>query len=406
LLFLLKTNKSLPLCKTIALDSVQPTQTLIAKTIAGLEEILAAELIQLGAQDVKTIKRAVSFVGDTQLLYKANLWCRTALRILKPLYSFPAATNEALYKGIYEFEWEKIFSVDNTFAIDTVVNDSSFTHSHFVSQKVKDAIADKFRSVGGSRPTVNIENPDIRINIHIYKYICDVSLDSSGESLHKRGYRVAGGLAPLSEVLAAGLILLSGWNGEGNFIDPMCGSGTIVIEAALISQHIAPGIFRKSFSFMNWKDFDASLWNELKRQATEQQTECSCHISGSDIEARAIRNTRGNIISAGMQKSISLQVAAFNEFKAPEGGGVMIINPPYGERMVEDDIVAFYKSIGDALKKNYHGYDAWIISSDMNALKFLGLKPTRKITIFNGPLECRYMKFSIYEGSKRTKFNQ
>jgi putative N6-adenine-specific DNA methylase len=392
------------LLKITTLDSSQ--QTYIAKTIAGLEEILAAELIQLGAQDVKTIKRAVSFTGNTQLLYKANLWCRTALRILKPLFTFPAATNEQLYKGIYEYDWEKIFSIDNTFAIDSVVNDSSFTHSHFVSQKVKDAIADRFRSIGGSRPTVNIENPDIRINIHIYKDVCDVSLDSSGESLHKRGYRVAGGLAPLSEVLAAGLILLSDWDGKRNFIDTMCGSGTIVIEAALIAQHIAPGSFRKSFSFMNWKDFDASLWNELKRQAVEQQTESSCRISGSDIEARAIRNTRGNVISAGMQKSISLQVAPFSEFKAPEGGGVMIINPPYGERMVEDDIVAFYKSIGDALKKNYHGYDAWIISSDMNALKFLGLKPTRKIAIFNGPLECRYMKFGIYEGSKRTKFNQ
>jgi len=392
------------LCKTITLDSAQ--QTYIAKTISGLEETLAAELTRLGAQDVIPIKRAVSFTSDKQLLYKANLWCRTALRILKPLFTFPAATNEALYKGIYEYGWEKIFSVNNTFAIDAVVNDSSFTHSHFVSQKVKDAIADKFRSLGGTRPTVNIENPDIRINIHIYKDICDVSLDSSGESLHKRGYRVAGGLAPLSEVLAAGLVLLSGWDGKSNFIDTMCGSGTIIIEAALIAQHIPPGSFRKSFSFMNWKDFDISLWNELKKQATEQQTESNCRISGSDIEARAIRNTRGNVISAGLQKSISLQVAAFNAFKVPEGGGVMIINPPYGERMVEDDIVAFYKSIGDALKKNYHGYDAWIISSDLNALKFIGLKPTRKITIFNGPLECRYMKFGIYEGSKRTKFNQ
>jgi len=387
------------------LNSTLQSQILIAKTIAGLEEILAKELTVLGAQDVKTLKRAVSFSGDKKLLYEANLWCRTALRILQPLYSFPARTNEQLYKGINDFKWESIFSVDNTFAIDSVVNDSSFTHSHFVSQKVKDAIADRFRSISGTRPTVNIENPDIRINIHIYKDQCDVSLDSSGESLHKRGYRVAVGLAPLSEVLAAGLILLSGWNGQTNFVDPMCGSGTILIEAALIAQNVPPGIFKKSFSFVNWKNYDAELWQKVKRQAAEKQKLINCYISGSDISARAIRNTRGNIIAANLQKVISLQVASFEDFNPPEGGGVMLINPPYGERLQEDDIVTFYKNIGNILKKKYGGYEAWIISSDMNALKYVGLKPTRKITIFNGPLECRFMKFSIYAGSKKDKYN-
>lgn len=386
------------------MNSSQETQTLIAKTVAGLEEILAGELIALGAQDVKTLKRAVSFSGDIKLLYETNLWCRTALRILKPLYSFPAEITEELYKNIYDYRWENIFSVDNTFAIDSVVNDSSFTHSHFVSQKVKDAIADRFRSINGTRPTVNIENPDIRINIHIYKDQCDVSLDSSGESLHKRGYRVAVGLAPLNEVLAAGLIMLSGWNGQTNFADPMCGSGTILIEAALIAQNIPPGSFKKSFSFMNCKDYDAELWQKVKRQATEKQKLINCYISGSDISARAIRNTRGNMITANLQKVISLQVASFEDFNPPEGGGVMLINPPYGERLQEDDIVAFYKNIGNSLKKKYNGYEAWIISSDINALKFIGLKPTRKITIFNGPLECRFMKFSIYAGSKKDKY--
>ena len=382
----------------------QQNQTFIAKTVAGLEETLAGELAAFGAQEVKTIKRAVSFSGNKKLLYLSNLWCRTALRILKPLCSFPASTNEELYKNIYNYRWETVFSVDNTFAIDSVVNDSSFTHSHFVSQKVKDAVADRFRSTNGTRPTVNIENPDIRINIHIYKDRCDVSLDSSGESLHKRGYKVAAGLAPLSEVLAAGLVLLSGWNGQANFLDPMCGSGTILIEAALIAQNIPPGIFKKSFSFMNWKDYDATLWQNVKREATEKQKPFNCYLSGSDISTRAIRNTRGNVIEANLQKAISLQVASFEEYNPPEGGGVMIINPPYGERLQEDDIVAFYKSIGDALKKKYKGYDCWIISSDMNALKFIGLRPTRKITVFNGPLECRFMKFSIYEGSKKDRY--
>jgi len=388
------------------LNSTQQPQTLIAKTIAGLEETLADELTLLGAKDVKVITRAVSFSGDNKLLYEANLWCRTALRILKPLYAFPASTNDQLYQNIFNYPWEEIFQVDNTIAIDSVVNDSSFTHSHFVSQKVKDAIADRFRSKTGTRPSVDIENPDIRINIHIYRDVCDVSLDSSGESLHKRGYRVAGGLAPLSEVLAAGLVLLSGWDKQRNFIDPMCGSGTILIEAALIALNIAPGSFKKSFSFMNWKDYDASLWQQIKTAAIEKQKINDVYISGSDIEARVIRNARGNVIAANLQKNINLLVGPFDTFKPPAGGGVMIINPPYGERLEQEDIVAFYKSIGDSLKKNFAGYDAWIISSDMNALKFIGLKPTRKIPIFNGPLECRFMKFSVYAGSKKDQYTQ
>ncbi len=388
------------------MNSTQQPQTLIAKTIAGLEETLADELTLLGAKDVKVITRAVSFSGDNKLLYEANLWCRTALRILKPLYAFPASTNDQLYQNIFNYPWEEIFQVDNTIAIDSVVNDSSFTHSHFVSQKVKDAIADRFRSKTGTRPSVDIENPDIRINIHIYRDVCDVSLDSSGESLHKRGYRVAGGLAPLSEVLAAGLVLLSGWDKQRNFIDPMCGSGTILIEAALIALNIAPGSFKKSFSFMNWKDYDASLWQQIKTAAIEKQKINDVYISGSDIEARVIRNARGNVIAANLQKNINLLVGPFDTFKPPAGGGVMIINPPYGERLEQEDIVAFYKSIGDSLKKNFAGYDAWIISSDMNALKFIGLKPTRKIPIFNGPLECRFMKFSVYAGSKKDQYTQ
>ena len=388
------------------MNSEQKPNIFIAKTISGLEEVLAGELTALGAKDIQIITRAVSFSGDKKLLYEANYWCRTALRILKPLFSFKAATNDELYKNIYDYEWENVFSVDNTFSIDAVVNDSTFTHSHFVSLKVKDAIADKFRNKGGARPSVNTEDPDIKINIHIYQDHCDISLDSSGESLHKRGYRVAVGLAPLSEVLAAGLVLLSGWDGKKNFVDPMCGSGTLLIEAALIAQNIPPGIFKKTFSFMKWKDFDRNLWEEIKREATNKEKEMECRITGSDISARAIRNTRGNVIAANLQKAISLQVASFDEFKPPEGNGVMVMNPPYGERIEQEDIVGFYKSIGDSLKRNYGGYDAWIISSDLNAMKFIGLKPTRKIAVFNGPLECRFMKFSIYEGSKKAKFNQ
>ena len=380
-------------------------QEYIAKTISGLEEVLAEELVLLGAVEIKTLKRAVGFRGDLALLYTANLWCRTALRILKPLFAFQVNSNEELYKQVLAFNWEDIFSVDQTFAIDSVINDSVFTHSHFVSQKVKDAVADHFRNVCGSRPTVNTENPDIRINVRIYKTDCNISLDSSGESLHKRGYRDAGGIAPMSEVLAAGLIKLSGWDATGNFIDPMCGSGTLLIEAALMAKNIAPGSFRKSFCFMKWKDFNPGLWENLLRKAREGQTSLNCKICGSDNSDFSINIAKENIRNARLQKDISIELAEFENHAPPTGGGTMIMNPPYGERLQEEDIVAFYKSIGDGLKKNYSGYDAWIISSDLNALKFIGLRPSRKIPVFNGPLECRFYKFSIYSGSKKVGGN-
>ncbi len=379
---------------------------MLAKTMTGLEEILANELHEIGATEIEIFNRAVSFKGDTAIMYKANYWCRTALHILKPITSFYIRREEDLYKKIYDIKWEEYLNASGTLAVDAVVNASVMNHSHYAALKTKDAIVDRFRDLTERRPSVDTENPDVRVNIHLFKNLCNVSIDSSGYSLHKRGYRIKTGAAPISEVLAAGIILLSGWDKQSNFIDPMCGSGTIVCEAALIANNIPPGYYRKSFGFEKWKDFDSKLWEDIKTEALSQQTEFENEIVGSDISRESIAIALENAKSAKLHKDIIFNVSSFEEQIPPEGGGVMVTNPPYGERIVPEDIIKLYQEIGNGLKKNYKGYNAWIISSDMNTLKFIGLRPTRKITLFNGPLECRLVKFEIYEGSKRTHKNE
>ena len=386
-------------------DQHYSTSIFIAKTISGLEEVLATELRNLGAQEVTVLRRAVSFKGDKALLYKANYWLRTALRILVPLTSFEIENENDLYTQINAFPWEDIFDVDQTIALDAVVTDSPITHSHYASLKSKDAIVDRFREKLGIRPSVDIENPDIRINLHIYRNKCDVSLDSSGMSLHKRGYRQAIAEAPLSEVLAAGLILLSGWDKKSNFIDAMCGSGTLLIEAALIANNMAPGQYRDTFGFMRWNDYDNDLWNKMVNASMNEGVEFEHRIVGSDISERNLAAAKTNIRSARLHKDIDLVVSPFDTFEPPDGPGILIMNPPYGERIQVDDIIGLYQSIGDRLKNRYSGFDAWIISADLQALKYIGLKPTAKLPVFNGQLECRFVHFSIYQGSKRARAN-
>jgi putative N6-adenine-specific DNA methylase len=375
---------------------------MVAKTMNGLEEILANELNDIGATDIEISNRAVSFKGDTSTMYKANYWCRTALHILKPIANFYIRREEDLYKKIYDIKWEEYLDETSTLAVDAVVNASVMNHSHYAALKTKDAIVDRFRDLTDRRPSVDTENPDVRINIHLFKNLCNVSIDSSGYSLHKRGYRIKTGAAPISEVLAAGMILLSGWDKKCNFIDPMCGSGTIVCEAALIANNIPPGYYRKTFGFEKWKDFDKELWEKIKTDALSDQYEFEYEIVGSDISRESVEIAIENAKSAKLHKDISFKVSSFETQIPPEGGGVMVCNPPYGERIVPDDIIKLYQEIGNGLKKNYKGYNAWIISSDINALKFIGLRPTRKIALFNGALDCRFAKFEIYEGSKRT----
>lgn len=380
------------------------TTRFIAKTLAGLEPVLAAELEQLGASDLEVLTRAVAFTGSKETVYKANYLSRTAIKILVPLAEFEASTNDELYEGVKKVDWDTIMSFRDTFVVEAVLVNSAFTHSHFISLKVKDAVADWFVEKHKRRPDVDKENPDISLSLFVSGRKCILYLDSSGEPTYKRGYRQSVGLAPINEALAAGMIMLTGWNGETNFVDPFCGSGTLLIEAAMIAQNIPAGQYRNEYGFMKWRDFDRSMWNQIKSDAAKKRKEQDCEIFGSDMSAQAIDNAKQNLKKARLNDDVTLRRAKFEDTSF-DGPGIMVSNPPYGERLKSEDIVALYKSIGDTLKKNYLGFDAWIITSDLFALKHLGLHPSRKIHLFNGPLECRFNKFEIYEGSRKASKN-
>jgi putative N6-adenine-specific DNA methylase len=376
-------------------------KTYIAKTFLGLENILADELSTLGAQNLEILNRAVKFQGDKTLLYKSNIYLRTALKILVPLKTFPARNENMLYSGVYGFPWEDIFNYNQTFVIDSVVNSSFFKHSRYAALKVKDAIVDRFRNKYPKRPSIDKTDPDFRINIHISNDQCTLSLDSSGSSLHKRGYKVENVMAPLNEVLAAGLISLSGWKGETAFIDPMCGSGTLPIEAALLSYNIPPGIFRNKFGLEKWHDFDPSLLNAIRTQSVQITKSKTPVIYGCDIAEQAIDISRKNSDKPGLKGKIEFFVQSFfNYTPPPDHHGTVIINPPYDYKIKEKDICAFYEHMGNVLKKNYAGYEVWILSHHKKALKNIGLHASNKITLFNGPLECKFQKYSMYKGSK------
>jgi putative N6-adenine-specific DNA methylase len=375
---------------------------MIAKTHFGLEEVLAKELLRLGAKDIETHNRAVSFIGDKGFMYKANLNLRSALRILKPLFSFEVQNEESHYQKIKEWAWEELIGPDSTLAVDCVLNTDLFNHSYFIALKTKDAIVDRFREKFGKRPNVDTEEPDLRINIHIFRTTCSVSIDSSGTSLHKRGYREETGEAPINEVLAAGLIMLTGWERHQPLIDPMCGSGTFLIEGAMYANNIPASINRKSFGFMKWKDFDRELWEMLFDSAVNKiKNDDYVKIFGCDVSALMANKAKENVKQAQVDDVVKVKKSSFHDFDPPQGRGVVIMNPPYGERIGLQDISEFYKSIGDTLKSKYNGYDAWIISSSPEGFKSVGLRPSRKITVFNGPLECRFMKYEMYQGTKK-----
>ena len=375
---------------------------MIAKTQLGLEEVLLEELRQLGAQELNVLNRAVSFVGDLGFMYKANLCLRTAIRILQPIHQLIARTDVQLYEEAKKFEWDHYIDVNNTIAVNAAVNSDFFNHSHYVALKVKDAIVDYFRNkTRGKRPNVDVKNPDVRINVHISNDKCNISLDSSGDSLHKRGYRHVTNNAPISEVLAAGLILLSDWDRESDFLDPMCGSGTLAIEAAMIACNIPPALHRNRFGFMNWKNFDEQLWNIIKDSALKKVKDFPGKIIACDRAFSSIRKAEANIKDAFLDDII--EVYRINFIKKPylfENNGVVLFNPPYGERL-KTDLYDLYAQIGDTFKKNYAGCSAWLITSDMEAVKHIGLKHTRRIKLFNGQLECRFLKYEMYEGSKK-----
>ena len=377
---------------------------MIAKTFFGFEEILAKELQQLGAQDVEIGTRAVSFKGDKGFMYKANLSLRTALKILKPIYYFKATNDQNLYKGIQGIDWTKYIGENQTFVIDATIHSDNFKHSQFVSQKAKDAIVDQFREKTGARPSVDKDFPDLRINIHIDRDQVSVALDTSGASLHHRGYRTATNIAPINEVLAAGILLLSGWDGSSDFLDPMCGSGTLLAEAAMIACNIPANINRKEFAFEKWNDWDNDLFDQIIDALMKKTREFHHTIIGYDKAPSAAQKAKDNIQNANLDDYVSIIQGDFFDSKKENTGPLqMVFNPPYGERL-NVELERFYREIGDTLKNNYPNTNAWFITANLEALKFVGLRPSRKIKLFNGSLEARLVKYEMYEGSKKGKY--
>lgn len=370
---------------------------LIAKTFQGLEEVLAKELTELGASNIEIGRRMVAFTGDKEMMYKANFCLRTAIRILKPIKHFKAKNADEVYDAIKSIHWEDYLSKDKSFAIDAVVFSNEFRHSKFVAYKVKDAIVDYFRENTGERPSVRINNPDVALNIHIAEDKCTLSLDSSGESLHRRGYRQEAVEAPLNEVLAAGMILMTGWKGECDLIDPMCGSGTIPIEAALIARNIAPGVFRKEFAFEKWKDFDQELFDTIYNDDS-QECEFTHKIYGYDNSPKANEIATRNVKAAGLSKEIILKIQPFQQFEQPKEKSIIITNPPYGERISTNDLLGLYQMIGERLKHAFAGNDAWILSYREECFDQIALKPSVKVPLFNGALECEFRKYQLFDG--------
>jgi putative N6-adenine-specific DNA methylase len=373
---------------------------LIAKTLFGLEEVLAKELIELGANDLQIGNRMVSFTGDKALLYKANYHCRTALRILRPILIFPAKDPTEVYEKVKTIDWDRYLPNQKTFAVDSVVYSEAFTHSKFAAYRVKDAIVDWFTERELPRPSIRLHRPDIQLHIHISHTTCTLALDSSGESLHKRGYRTAETEASLNEALAAGMILKTGWKGESAFVDPMCGSGTLLIEAVLIALNIAPGIFRSHYAFERWDDFDPDLFEQI---ATDDSNERPFQFKayGSDLSPGAIQAAAKNVRNAGLSKYIELKVLPLQDMTTAPEKGILVTNPPYGERLHFKDLLRLYSTIGERLKHVFTGYDAWVISSNREGFDAIGLKPEARYKLLNGALECEFRKYSLFQGKHK-----
>lgn len=377
---------------------------MVAKTLFGFEELLAKELLNLGARDVKIGVRNVSFLGDKGFMYKASLGLRTAIKILKPIKTFRVTNEQDLYNQVYKMPWEDYMKSSGTLAIGATVHSSVFTHSHYIALKTKDAIVDKFRDTVGERPNVDLRFPDLKINVHIDKQLCTISLDSSGESLHKRGYKTATNIAPINEVLAAGLIMMSGWDGQTDFMDPMCGSGTILIEAAMIACNIPPNLMRAEFAFERWQDWDVDLFEKIEESLLSKTRDFHYKMIGYDKSPSAVNKAKDNVKNAHLDEFITIKHEDF--FKTQKAGEEklhMVFNPPYGERLENLNVEEFYGDVGTTLKHGYPNTNAWFITSNLEALKFVGLRPSRKIKVFNAKLEARLVKYEMYEGSKKAK---
>lgn len=371
--------------------------TLIAKTFQGLEEVLAGELIELGANNVQIGRRMVSFTGDKEMLYRANFHLRTAVRVLMPVMTFRAGSPDDIYAEVKQFAWEDIITEGKTFSVDSVTAGEEFPNSRFVTYRVKDAIVDRFREREGKRPSISVSNPDIRLNIHASEGVCTLSLDSSGESLHLRGYRVASVDAPLNEVLAAGIIMLSGWKGETDLYDPFCGSGTLLVEAALIAKGIAPGLFRRKFAFENWGDFDADLLSRIYEDDSRER-EFHHHIYGFDRDIAAVKAAEANARSARVADCITVAERDVHDFEKPAEPSVMVTNPPYGDRLPSEGLLDLYTVLGERLKNAFTGGTAWVISSREELLRKIGMRHSVRYQLYNGKLDCDLRKYQIFDG--------
>ncbi|MCA0931678.1 class I SAM-dependent RNA methyltransferase [Lutimonas saemankumensis] len=377
---------------------------MLAKCLYGFEAVLARELRHLGAQNVKEGVRNVKFKGDKGFMYKANLALRTAIRILIPIETFTLRNEDDLYNYLSKVSWEKYLNETGTLAIHSSVNSQIFSNSHYVSLRSKDAIVDYFRRKYHKRPSIDIRHPDVQFDIHIQNNTCTVSLDSSGESLHKRGYRSDTNIAPINEVLAAGLILMTGYDGSQHFIDPMCGSGTLLIEAAMIANNIPANINRQEFAFEKWQDFDEDLFSLIHDALLKRIRNNEKKIMGFDKAPSAVRKAQNNVSNASLEEFITIDRKNFFVEDCPvEGNTIVLFNPPYGERLTVN-VPVFYREIGDTLKQHYPDTNVWLITSDFNSgLKNVGLRTSRKIKVFNGKLECRFVKYEMYAGSRKAK---
>ena len=374
---------------------------MIAKTFMGLEDVLAEELTQLGANNIVKGRRMVAFTGDKEMLYRANFHLRTAIRILKPIAHFRARSADDVYEGVRAIDWSQLIARGKTFAVDSVVYSEEFRNSRFVTYKVKDAIVDQLRECTGERPNISVSNPDLRLNIHIAEDRATLSLDSSGESLHRRGYRQESVEAPLNEVLAAAIVLMTGWRGESDFIDPMCGSGTLPIEAALIARNIAPGVFRKEYAFEKWADFDRDLFDAIYNDDSAERS-FDHHIYGYDTDMKAVNTASFNVRAAGLSKDITIEQRDFKDFTNPGKPSIIVTNPPYGERITTPNLLGTYRMIGERLKHEFAGNEAWVLSYREECFDQIGLKPSVKVPLYNGSLECELRKYTLFDGKMRS----
>ena len=403
----------------VVTDAATPREKfkMVAKTMVSLEEVLADELREMGAENVTVLNRAVEFEGDMRLLYRANYSCRTALAILKPFAEFDANDDQELYDQVYKIRWEKILDCDCTFMIDSTTSGEVFTHSYYAALKTKDAIVDRFRRNFGKRPSIDTEQPDYKFNLHIRDNHITLLMNASGDSLHKRGYRQGVGIAPINEVLAAGLLKLAGWDkalqakpANLNFYDPMCGSGTMLIEAAMMANSIPAQYYRgNKFGFMRWKEFNLGEWKSVKNEEDRKigSLDFEGEIWGNDIDEQVIQQCEKNLEYTKLHHDVMLHIGDFADQEPPEGKTLIVTNPPYGERIKVEDLNAMYEKLGDTFKQKYGAEcDVWLITSDFEAMKHIGLHPSRKIPVQNGSLDCRFLHFELYDGSKKAKYQQ